>query len=519
MLRRRGLHVARKGAGRLQGGDGEFPPALGRPDDEHAVGLGIDLCEQPAEQGVGILEGGGSQVVELHGVGDAFVATQAREVGRFDEDDALRLVLRPHAAERVEDPIGIRPDTERRSSIGDEQIRGHLTVGYDAVAVDERERGLAVAELEPGTIDAVGVGDHATTDVVACELVGHRTELDVVRQSVVFSYERRETERHDRTGGVRAELASGAPFEDLAGRGGADELVGVELVAVDADHSDRPRARTEGDVPVGGAGLVRDDARRCEARERAVGEEALQVGGVDGVELGPGRAREREDEQALHGVRLGGGRGPGNEAAAQHRAHQRERDEREAAPHLGPTRPSASNARNGADPFDQPTEGHDLGGEIGDEQHGRDRDAGRRRRGEHEREAEDRAEDVGAGVTEHQPFPQIVAEQCERGSGDDRQRDADVPGAAHERDRDVADQARTSSSCLVRGRAGWPGSPPSATSAASTNTCAPLSAGPTDASTSARAPPPTSLHSPVVMRPCRNAPRWPRNPRAPAPPN
>ena len=163
-----------------------------------------------------------------------------------------------------------------------------------------------MAELEPGTIDAVGIGDHAPTDVVACELVGHRTELDVVRQSVVFSYERREAERHDRTGGVRAEIASRAPFEDLAGRGGADELIGVELIAVDADHADRPRARTEGDVPVGGAGLVCDDARRCEARERAVGEEALQVGGVDGVELGPGRAREREDEQALHGVRLGG---------------------------------------------------------------------------------------------------------------------------------------------------------------------------------------------------------------------
>ena len=50
-------------------------------------------------------------------------------------------------------------------------------------------------------------------------------------------------------------------------------------------------------------------------------------------------------------------------------------------------------------------------------------------RAEHDREAEHRADHVGAGVAEHEALVQVVAEQPERGAHHRRDRDADGRGA------------------------------------------------------------------------------------------
>ena len=299
-----------------------------------------------------------------------------------------------------------------------------------------------MADLGTGTIDAVGVRDHATADVVAVRArrPPHRARRrTAVSRSLVRATGSRATRLHRRRPG---RVASRAPFEDLAGRGGADDLVGVELVAVDAEHSDRPRARTEGDVPVGGAGRWATTRAGARLATAAVGEEALQVGGVDGVELGPGDARAARR-------RAGVARGPASAAAADRGTKPppstalisvSATSTREPRFIAVPPGPASSNAPQRRDPFDQPAERHELGREVGGEQHGGDRDAGRRRRVEHDGEAEDRAEDVRAGVTEHQPLAQVVAGAVRARRRRRRQLRRRLPGPAHEHDRHVAEQ-------------------------------------------------------------------------------
>ena len=61
-------------------------------------------------------------------------------------------------------------------------------------------------------------------------------------------------------------------------------------------------------------------------------------------------------------------------------------------------------------------------------------------RAEHDREPEHRADHVGAGVAEHEPLVEIVAEQPERRAHHRRDGDADGRGADRDRDRHVGDE-------------------------------------------------------------------------------
>ena len=51
------------------------------------------------------------------------------------------------------------------------------------------------------------------------------------------------------------------------------------------------------------------------------------------------------------------------------------------------------------------------------------------------------AEQVGAGVAEHEPLAEVGGEQAGRGADHRRERQADRAGARGERDRDVGEQA------------------------------------------------------------------------------
>ena len=91
---------------------------------------------------------------------------------------------------------------------------------------------------EPGPSTPSAFAITARSDVVQRELVGDGTELDVVRQRGVLPAQRGEAQRHDAALGI----ASGTALEHFAGGDVADDLLGVELVAVDAGqpHTARP---------------------------------------------------------------------------------------------------------------------------------------------------------------------------------------------------------------------------------------------------------------------------------------
>ena len=62
---------------------------------------------------------------------------------------------------------------------------------------------------------------------------------------------------------------------------------------------------------------------------------------------------------------------------------------------------------------------------FGDEQHDERGDPRRLAAPEHDTEAEDRADDVGAGVAEHEPLTEVVRQQPEGRAHHRRDRDPD----------------------------------------------------------------------------------------------
>ena len=60
---------------------------------------------------------------------------------------------------------------------------------------------------------------------------------------------------------------------------------------------------------------------------------------------------------------------------------------------------------------------------------------------EHDREAEDGAEQVGTGVAEHEPLAEVGRQQAGRRADHGREGQADGADARRERDRDVGQQA------------------------------------------------------------------------------
>ena len=79
---------------------------------------------------------------------------------------------------------------------------------------------------------------------------------------------------------------------------------------------------------------------------------------------------------------------------------------------------------------------------------------------EHAREAEHRADDVGAGVADHEPLAEVVAEETRERAHHRRDRDADRAGPREDRDRDPRDEPDLDDPARARGRAGCRGSRP-----------------------------------------------------------
>ena len=77
---------------------------------------------------------------------------------------------------------------------------------------------------------------------------------------------------------------------------------------------------------------------------------------------------------------------------------------------------------------------------LSDQQHQHHHEADALTGAEHDGEAEDRADHVGAGVAEHQALAQVVGQEPERRAHHRRDRDADGRGADRERDRHVGDE-------------------------------------------------------------------------------
>ena len=268
------LEVSRARVRRPEPGDRELPAPFGRRDDQHRVLIEVDLLEQAAEQFVGIAQRGRAQRRELLVGREAHVPAQAREIGSLDEHRAGVVARVPCRVECVDDAVGVELHAERRRGIRCQQHRTDLPVLDDTAAVEERQRRFPVAIVGTGTFDPVRVRDHCPADVVQRELVGDRADLDVVGKRVVLPLQGRESERHDAALGV----TSGTAFEDLARGDVADDLVGVELIPVDAGQPDAAGARAVRHVRVGRPRSVGDHPRRRETRHRRFLEEPLDVG-------------------------------------------------------------------------------------------------------------------------------------------------------------------------------------------------------------------------------------------------
>ena len=439
VLRRRGADVARTRTRCAQGGHGQLAPALGRPDDHDRVAVGIDLREQPPEHRVGVAERGGTQRHELLRGGEPHVAPEPGEVRCLDEHDAAFVALVPRLVERVDHAVRIELHAERRGGIGGEQHVSDLAVLDDPRAVDQRQCGLAVAVVGTRPVDAVGVRDHGPVHVVLRELVGDRTELDVVRQRRVLPAQRGEAQRHD----AALRIASGAALEHFAGGDVADHLLGVELIAVDAGQPDTTRPRAERHVGVGRAGSVRDDARRGQARQRRSGEKPFEVREVDRVELAPRHARHREDEDAADRRRIGRGRCRRVEYAVRSGEHagadEQEHEQRDEPLHAEPARPRSSNARNGGTRAMTPLNDTNSDARLATNSTIATTTARRRRGFEDDGETEDRAEHVRAGVAEHEVLAKVIGQERQSGARDDGRRHAGRAGTADEDDRHVAE--------------------------------------------------------------------------------
>src|SRR5215207_5762747 len=79
--------------------------------------------------------------------------------------------------------------------------------------------------------------------------------------------------------------------------------------------------------------------------------------------------------------------------------------------------------------LDHAAERHELRQHVQDEQHHEDTRPRRLPEAEHDAEAEHAADDVGAGVAEHESFPEVVGQEGEGGAHDGSDRDPDGVGA------------------------------------------------------------------------------------------
>ena len=248
------------------------------------------------------MQGFGPQPRELRVGAHRLVAPHPGEVGRFDEHDALLAGLVPRVTERGFYLLRVETDAERCGGVGHQQVGGDGPAGDDALAIGERERRVAV-DCGGGRVAAVGIRDRGQPYVVVDQLLGDRTELRVVRKAVVLVFEQWEPERND----PARRWCTDRAREHLSGRLAVDPLVDVVLLPVNLRQSDSPSPRTEGEIRVAGTGEMTWNARGRKARNRRVGEEALEVRQLDRLEFTPRHARQREHEYPPHSLRSGRG--------------------------------------------------------------------------------------------------------------------------------------------------------------------------------------------------------------------
>ncbi len=212
------------------------------------------------------------------------------------------VLVAPRVVERRDHDAVVVPHAERRGRIVLEQRAIDLAPGHLAHPRHQRTHGrAAVRGVEPlrrAGIAAVTVGDDRARHAGAVERVAERTDLRVPALGRVDLGDAGDRQVHEPTRGGHP----GTGRERAAGGVGPELLVGAEALPDRHPVGRGRRARADGHVAVAERGRGHDPVGG-ERPDRRAREQAMQVRGVDPLEVTPLHRRERDDEHAMDASR------------------------------------------------------------------------------------------------------------------------------------------------------------------------------------------------------------------------